>query len=172
MINVLSKIKTSILLITIMFTLLFLFISFILYLFKIMFLQWVYYVMAIILSIGYIIGIFQFLQRIKNKNKIFNNVSSIFSTLFFMVIMLSIPVIFLKVTFNHSPEHIVDKNNNKYVAYVVYGDKKVNVYYYDYINSFLRGGDKKIEEYYENIGYDPLIPEHWYTKPDSIYYYN
>lgn len=172
MINVLNKLKTSILLITIIFTLLFLFIAFILYLFKIMFLQWVYYVIAIILSIGYIIGIFQFLQRIKHKNKIFNKLSSIFSTFCIMVIMLSIPIIFLKLTFNHKPEHIVVDKNNKYVAYVVYGDKEVNVYYYNYINSFLRGRDKKIEEYYENISYDPLIPEHWYTKPNSIYYYN
>ena len=169
--KIFDKARKNILVVTIIYTLLFLVISLILYQFKIMFLQWVYYSTAIILCIGYIVGIFQFLRKIKNKNKILCKLVPVFTTLFYMLIFLSIPIIIFIVIFGHKPEHIVKKENKKYVAYV-YAFLDVNVYYYDYINFFLRGSNPIMNEDYGNGGYDPFTIDGGTIKePISTYYY-
>lgn len=62
---------------------------------------------------------------------------------------------FLGFVFSYEPEHIVEKNGKKMVA-CVNSFLQVNVYYYDYINPFVRGRQLKISEDYGNGGYDPF----------------
>lgn len=53
------------------------------------------------------------------------------------------------------PEHIVRKDEKKYVAYVN-GFLRTYVYYYDYKNIFVVGNQKRIEEDYGKGGFDPI----------------
>lgn len=68
-------------------------------------------------------------------------------------------------------EHIIEKDGKKMVAYVD-SFLQVEVKYYDYINSFIRGDKIRIYEDYRSGGYDPfekdeiLIPIHF------TYYYD
>lgn len=84
-----------------------------------------------------------------------------------VILAFSWRVILLVLAFSYKPEHIVNKDGKKYVAYVrAFTD--VNVDYYDYINIFLRGNKKKITEWYGNGGYDPFEQEN--ALPQQVYY--
>lgn len=87
-----------------------------------------------------------------------------------IIVILSSWLIYLALVFSYTPEHVIEKDGKKYVAYVK-SFTKVNVYYYDYINFFLVGNKVKIEEYYGSGGYDPFDGEHDYKEP-TYYYYN
>lgn len=57
--------------------------------------------------------------------------------------------------FTYKPEHVVERDGKKMVAYVSnFLDVEVN--YYEYINKFVRGNNVKINEYYGSGGYDPF----------------
>jgi len=79
-------------------------------------------------------------------------------------------VILLIIVFSYSPEHVVIKDDKKYLAYVN-SFLKVDVYYYDYINFFLIGNKLRLHEYYGSGGYDPLDGTH-NNKPLQYYYYD
>ena len=82
------------------------------------------------------------------------------------------PIIMLFFFTFHPPEHIVEKDNKKYVVYVhAFLDTRVE--YYDYVNFFIRGTTKRIEDNYDNLGIDVLQEEHeGLYSPDYTYYYN
>lgn len=86
-----------------------------------------------------------------------------------LIIMCS-PIIILFIAFL-PPEHVVERDNKKYVAYV-YSWLDTRVEYYDYINFWLVGKTKRIEDFYNNVGRDVLAKdaEGLFTPSHTTYY--
>lgn len=76
---------------------------------------------------------------------------------------------FIVFAFTYKPEHIMDKDGKQMVAYVD-SFLDVNIYYYDYINSVVRGSQLRIYENYGSGGYDPFNREEMPTVKQYIYY--
>lgn len=166
--KILKQIKNHILLSTIIMVVAFIAICFVNKLFGVMFRQWVYLAIILIAIIGSIIGI---IQIIRKRNKYIKILLIVFLVSIFIFIIAFWPIILLGVAFSYEPEHVIEKDNKKYVAYVE-SFLKVNVYYYDYINFFLVGNKVKIHEFYGNGGYDPFDGEHSDSEVKSYYYYD
>lgn len=139
-----------ILLDTIIYTLIIVALYFILSSFKLMFREWIYIVSAVIIIGGLVAGIIQLLLKIKEK--VLRNV---LIGIVIILLLLSTPIIFFLGAFSYMPEHIVEKDGKKYIAYVN-GFLRTYVYYYDYKNIFVVGNQKRIEEYYGKGGFDPI----------------
>lgn len=139
-----------ILLDTIIYTLIIVTLYFILSSFKLMFREWIYIVSAVIIIGGLVAGIIQLLLKIKEK--VLRNV---LIGIVIILLLLSTPIIFFLGAFSYMPEHIVEKDGKKYIAYVN-GFLRTYVYYYDYKNIFVVGNQKRIEEYYGKGGFDPI----------------
>lgn len=167
--KLLNIIKNHILLTTTIFTLIFALLCTLLNSCDIMFRQWVYYLSGLLIYIGFLGGIIQSIRNIKNKT--FRNFIPIITILIGIFIVISICIILFLFIFGHAPEHIIEKENKKYVAYV-HSFLKVDVYYYDYINFFIVGNKVKIHEYYGSGGYDPFDGEHDSFQPSIFYYYD
>mgnify|MGYP004640759085 FL=1 len=78
-----------------------------------------------------------------------------------MLFLLSTPIIYFFWVFGYTPEHVVEKDGKKFVAYVS-GFKRTYVNYYDYKNIFVVGNQKRIEEYYGKGGFDPIENKYGY----------
>ncbi len=139
-----------ILLDTIIYTLIIVALYFILSSFKLMFRECIYIVSAVIIIGGFVAGIIQLLLKIKEK--VLRNV---LIGIVIILLLLSTPIIFFLGAFSYMPEHIVEKDGKKYIAYVN-GFLRTYVYYYDYKNIFVVGNQKRIEEYYGKGGFDPI----------------
>lgn len=139
-----------ILLDTILYMLIIVTLYFILSSFKLMFREWIYIVSAVIIIGGFVAGIIQLLLKIKEK--VLRNV---LIGIVIILLLLSTPIIFFLGAFSYMPEHIVEKDGKKYIAYVN-GFLRTYVYYYDYKNIFVVGNQKRIEEYYGKGGFDPI----------------
>ena len=139
-----------ILLDTIIYTLIIVALYFILSSFKLMFREWIYIVSAVIIICGFVAGIIQLFLKIKEK--VLRNV---LIGIVIILLLLSTPIIFFLGAFSYMPEHIVEKDGKKYIAYVN-GFLRTYVYYYDYKNIFVVGNQKRIEEYYGKGGFDPI----------------
>jgi len=85
--------------------------------------------------------------------------------------LIATPIILLYAVFLYTPEHILEKDNNKYIA-KVHSFKRVNVYYHDYINFFLVGNKVRIHENYGSGGYDPFDGRHDNYTPQTYCYYD
>lgn len=169
--KLLIKIKNNILISTLCFILIFILLTILLNtLFKVTFLNWIFILVTIIAIIFLIIGL---IQTIKNTKKTSVKIILICIITFVATIIAVLsPIILLLITsFIGRPEHIVEKNNQKYVA-EVRSFLDVNVYYYDYINLFIRGNEEKIHEYYGKGGYDPFDKEHSNSIPYYYEYYD
>ncbi len=165
--NIWNKIKKSILFYTIVVAVVFVITHFLLKIFNAQFRQWVYYSILVLVLIGIITGIIQIVRKKNKKIKIiFLTIGLITSIL----IIIFWKVILLIIVFSYSPEHVVIKDDKKYLAYVN-SFLKVDVYYYDYINFFLIGNKLRLHEYYGSGGYDPLDGTH-NNKPLQYYYYD
>lgn len=71
----------------------------------------------------------------------------------------------------YKPEHVVYKNDEKYVAYVI-AFHMTEVKYYEYKNIFVSGSKVKIIEYYGKGGFDPLDSKNGYVhNVESVDYY-
>lgn len=86
------------------------------------------------------------------KSEILKTVIIIISSISSIALIIFTTLIF---TFAYEPEHIVEKENKTMVAYVN-SFLQVNVNYYDYVNSLVRGNKLKIDESYGRGGYDPF----------------
>ena len=160
--------KKSILFYSIINVLLFILLYFLLKVFNITFRQWVYYLVFFLTIIGVIIGSIQIAKNGGKKTKIF------FTFLGICVVIITIicwKIILLIFAFSYKPEHIITKDDKKYVAYVI-AFKNVKVNYYDYINFFLVGNKIKLEEDYGKGGYDPFDEKHRDSKVQRYYYYD
>ena len=62
-----------------------------------------------------------------------------------MLFLQSTPIIYFFGVFGYTPEHVVEKNGQKFVAYVS-GFKRTYVNYYDYKNIFVVGNQKRKEQ--------------------------
>ena len=163
-----NKVKRNILIYTIIAFIIFMMIHFFLKLFSIRFRQWVYYTIAALVIIGIVIGFIQMANKNSKKVKIVLSITGVCVTIF---ITLFWEFILLALVFSYTPEHIVTKDGKKYVAYVN-SFLRVNVSYYDYINSFLVGDKEKIYEDYGKGGYDPFDGKHNDREPVQYYYYD
>lgn len=139
-----------ILLDTILYTLIIAALNSILPLFDLMFREWIYFVSAIVIIIGFVIGVIQLLLKIKRKF-----VKVILISIFIILFLLSTPIIYFFGVFGYTPEHVVERDGKKFVAYVR-GFKMTYVDYYDYKNIFVVGNQKRIEEFYGKGGFDPI----------------
>lgn len=151
---------------TILYTLVIVALYFILSYFKLMFREWIYIVSAIIIITGFIVGVIQLLLKIKIKI-----VKCILISIFIILLLLSTPMIYFFGAFTYTPEHVVEKDGEKFVAYVN-GFLRTYVYYYDYKNMFVVGNQKRIEEYYGKGGFDPIENKngHEYNIESTTYY--
>lgn len=166
--KIINKLKCSILFYVIMFVIIFVLLHFFLKLFNIQFRQWVYYFALLISTLGTLAGIIQLVRKRSKKVKLAFSIIGIIITIFVLIFW---QIILLFFALSYSPEHIIEKNNNKYVAYVN-SFLQVDVYYYDYINFFLVGNKVRIREDYGNGGYDPFDGKHDNYKPLTYYYYD
>ena len=155
-----------ILLNTILYMLIIVTLYFILSSFKLMFREWIYIVSAIIIIGGFVAGIIQLVLKIKE-----NVLRNVLIGIVIILLLLSTPAIFFLGAFSYAPEHIVNKDGKKYVAYVN-GFLRTYVYYYDYKNIFVAGNQKRIEEYYGKGGFDPIKNKfgNKYDVEDITYY--
>lgn len=112
--------------------------------------EWVYIVSAILILIGFTVGVIQLFLKIKRKAL---KISLI--VIFLILLLLSSPMLCFIAAFSYMPEHVVNKEGKKYVAYVN-GFLRTYVYYYDYKNFIVSGKQKRIEEYYGKGGFDPI----------------
>lgn len=94
-------------------------------------------------------GIIAILKRIKNP------------ILNFILVIVSIVVIFFSIyfsyfvfAFSYDPEHLVERDNKKFSA-SVRSFLQVEIYYYDYVNPFIKGKKLRLYENVGNGGYDP-----------------
>lgn len=159
--------KKHILLNTIIYVIFFAISYFILKLFHLMFREWIYILSAILITFGCISGLMQLSSKIEKESlkELLTGSLIITSTL-----ILSIgQFIFV---FTYMPEHIVEKDGKKMVAYVN-GFFRTYVYYYDYKNAFIVGNQKRIEEDYGDGGFDPIQNKSGYEyHPETTTYFD
>lgn len=117
---------------------------------NIQFMNWIYYLTYSIIILGFIIGIFQFISKIKNKTK-----RKIF--LVVMVIFISILICVLTFIFMiaYTPDYIIIKDGNEMVANVQ-SFHHTYIEYYEYLNPFMKSKSNIDSEYYSNGSYDPF----------------
>lgn len=162
----LKNISKNLLFDTLLYILFFIVLSFLLFSFNLMFREWVILFSALIILFGLVIGTIQFLLKIKKKS-----LKRVLITLFIIFLFLSTPILSLLGVFCYKPEHVVEKDERKYVAYVN-GFLQTTVYYYDYKNQFAVGNQKRIVEYYGKGGFDPIENKYGYSYniERTIYY--
>lgn len=166
----LNDCKKSIIFYTISYFIIFMVLKIIVNLLGFDFMQYIYDISIIVILGGIIAGIIQIFIKSKSKS---GKICIVVCSISIIVLMgVFSPFIMLLIVAFHPPEHIVEKDNKKYVAYV-YAFLDTRVEYYDYFNFFIRGKIKKIEDNYYNMGKDVLDEENKgkYT-PSNTYYYN
>ena len=163
----LENLRKNIFLYTIIFLLLFIISHFVLNIFNIQYRQWIYWSVLAVFIIGIILGIVQIVRK-KDENI---KTAFIIMGMFVTIIIVAFWKMFLLLfAFLYTPEHVIEKDDKKYVAYVD-SFLQVNVNYYDYINSFIMGNKIRIREDYGNGGYDPFDGKHD-NKPINCDYYD
>ena len=141
---------------TVIYIIIFITLFFILKVFNLMFREWIYILSAVIIALGLIVGIVQLILKLKKRNlKIGLIITSV------IILILLTPMMYLTFAFGYAPEHVVNKDGKKYVAYVN-SFLGTYVHYYDYKNIFVVGNKLKIKEYYGNGGYDPIKNKYGY----------
>lgn len=123
----------------------------ILSLFHLKFIEWVYYVVIGIITIGILMGIFQLLLKIR-KNCV-KYVAICVEAI--CLIPLTYICIFL-FAFTYKPMHIVEKDGIKCVAYVR-AFLQVYVDYYEYKNPLITGDEVLFTDCFGKGGFDPFV---------------
>lgn len=132
--------------------------------------QYINYFSIILILMGVILSVIRFF--IKSKSKKTRICIIICSVSIIGLIIICSPIILLFIAFL-PPEHVVEKDNKKYVAYV-YSWLDTRVEYYDYINFWLVGKTKRIEDFYNDVGRDVLAKDAkgLFTPSYTTYYNN
>lgn len=161
--------KKSILFYTFVYAILFIISKIILNILGLEYIKYVYKFSIFLILFGIVLGVIQNFIRSKSKDTriciIVCTISIIvIGTLFWQFFAL------LYISF-FPPEHVVEKDNKKYVAYV-YSWFDTRVEYYDYINFLLVGENKRIEDFYNNVGRDVLAEDAkgLFTPTNTTYY--
>ena len=123
------------------------------------------------------LGLFSYFYRFLIKNskkednptskKIFSSLGVVFLT---VIICAASAITLIRWIFSYQPEHVVEKDGQKMVAYVN-SFLHVEVNYYDYKNPFVCGNVLRIQENYGKGGYDPFERETM-PVPESTKYYD
>ena len=161
-----KKLKKSVLFYTILYAILLYTLYLILEKFNLMFRQWVNIISFIIIGIGCIIGIGQVIFSINKKW-----LKIVLGIIFVISLVIIGPFVYIFSILAYKPEHVVYKNDEKYVAYVI-AFHMTEVKYYEYKNIFVSGSKVKIIEYYGKGGFDPLDSKNGYVhNVESVDYY-
>lgn len=161
-----KKLKKSVLFYTILYAILLYTLYLILEKFNLMFRQWINVISFIIIGTGSIIGVGQVIFSINKKW-----LKTILGIVFVILLVIISPFVYMFSIFAYKPEHVVDKNKEKYVAYVI-AFHMTEVEYYEYKNLFVSGNKVKIREYYGKGGFDPLDNKNGYMhNVKSVDYY-
>jgi len=153
--KILTSCKKSILFYTVIYIIIFIVSKVILNALGMKYMQYINYFSIILVLIGIISGVIQIFVNSKSKN--LRICIIIFSIFIIGIMLIGSPIILLFIGLL-PPEHIVEKDNKKYVAYV-YSWLDTRVEYYDYINFFLMGNTERIEDFYNNVGRDVLAED-------------
>lgn len=151
------KLKQNIFLITGIFIIFNIILSFVLYLFNIRFRMWVINVIMLLSLIGISIGI---IKSICNKTWLERiNIICCLICFFLFIILLIVfmPFIAIIALYKIPTEHTVTLDNKKYVAVVNSFIKYVDVNYYNYYGPFLMGTKVRINGNFGRITSDPYI---------------
>jgi ABC-type multidrug transport system permease subunit len=154
-----------ILLDTIILVLIYIAFCIVLNMFNLVFRKWVLILFLLMLATGFIAGVIQLLLKIR-KSVLKNVLICIFMILVSVTGSVIIPITIFAFA---NEEHIVERDNVKYVAHVD-GWLKTYVHYYEYKGPFLEGKMERIEEYYGKGGFDPIGSEDKYTVIRTTYY--
>ncbi len=165
--KIFNQLKEKIFLFVAIYILLFIVIYFVIGLLSLNFRQWVFSVSFVLVGIGVFLGIiFQILKCKRMDKKI------IFMAIMMIAICILASFFAVIYAFIFQPEYVVEKNNQKLVAYVsAFFDTQV--YYYEYKNFLFVGTNKVMEEYYGEGKFDPIKNE--FEKqyvPVTITYYD
>lgn len=161
-----KKLKKSVLFYTILYAILLYTLYLILEKFNLMFRQWVNIISFIIIGSGCIIGIGQVIFSINKKW-----LKIVLGIIFVISLVIIDPFVYIFSILAYKPEHVVYKNDEKYVAYVI-AFHMTEVKYYEYKNIFVSGSKVKIIEYYGKGGFDPLDSKNGYVhNVESVDYY-
>ena len=166
--EVLNSCKKSILFYTFVYAILFIVSKLILSALGLKYRQYINYFSIILMIIGIISSLIQFFIKSKSTNT--RICIALCSVSIIGIILICSPIIRLFIAFL-PPEHVVEKDNKKYVAYV-YSWLDTRVKYYDYVNFFLMGNTKRIEDFYNNVGRDVLAEDAkgLFTPTNTTYY--
>ena len=166
--KILCKLKEHILLDTIFYILFIIIVYFILKLFNMRYRNWIYYISYALIIIGTIAGIIQLYRR---KGKTFKKSIIVLTFIVVLIILVFWKYILFVLALLYTPEHVVIKDDEKYVAHV-HSWHDTTVEYYEYVNLFFMGNKKAMKEHYYNIGRDVLDKEiaGKYTPSKTIYY--
>ena len=166
--KILNKLKKHILLDTIIYILFIIIIYFILKLFNMQYRNWIYYVSFALIIIGTIVGIIQLYRR---KGKKFKKTIITLTFIITLIFLIFWQHILFLLALLYTPEHVVIKNDKKYVAHV-YSWLDTTVKYYKYVNAFFMGNKAVMKEYYYNVGRDVLDKEiaENYSPSETVYY--
>ena len=123
----------------------------ILSLFHLKFIEWVYYAVIGIITIGILLGIFQLLLKIRK-----NNVKYVAICVGAICLIPLTYICILLFAFTYKPMHIVEKDGIKCVAYVR-AFLQVYVDYYEYKNPLIIGNEVLFTDYFGKGGFDPFV---------------
>lgn len=128
--------------------------------YNLQFIQWVYSTTIITLTICLVIRTIEIF--IKQSKKIKLAIGYICAALITVGIIfwkkVIIALFWLAFMISFKSEHIVERNGSKYVAEVDSEFTHTTVYFYKYINLFIRSTEVEFEEHYKGA-YDPIIRE-------------
>lgn len=153
--KIINRCKKSILFYTVIYIIIFILSRKLLNTMGMQYRQNVNYLSIILILIGIISGVTQIFMTSKSKS--LKICIIIFAILIVGIMLLISPIILLSIALL-PPEHIVGKEDKKYVAYV-YSWHDTRVEYYDYINFLLMGNVERIEEFYHNVSRDVLAKD-------------
>lgn len=146
--KLLNKITKHILLYDLLFIGLFLILNFFLYQENLILRLRASVVIILLLSIGFIGGIFQLFLKLSKKMRIYSILSLMLITL--IILNLPIPLKSIKIT----SDQTVKIGDKKYVAKIKDG-KYTDISYYDYFGPFLMGTKEKVHGYFEGNEENP-----------------
>ena len=119
--------------------------------FSLYFREWVYIFSGLFIVIAFSLGIYYKISKLKSKKK--KIILNILYTII-LIVLLGNPITIFLIAFSYQPEHIIEKDNKKYVAYVS-AFLDTTVHYYEYKNPFVFG-KLVMDEYYGKGGFDPI----------------
>lgn len=146
-----KKVFDKMILIVIIYIVLFVIIHEALRNFSLYFREWVYIFSVIFVVIGFSIGIYYKISKLQSKKK--KIILDILYTII-LIVLLGNPITIFLVVFSYQPEHVIERDNKKYVAYVT-AFLDTTVHYYEYKNLFVFG-NLVMDEYYGKGGFDPI----------------